>query len=146
MRLNAEHLFFGPSSFLREDIFCERQMLMRNHYIALSENNEYERFFSNVFTFFLEHLLLNVQYSPVGCLKIFLIVMSRILSYFESLHSSWLWHAVVYVGRSRVASPTLNTRSLKSTTTQPAVGVPKTFWEDQRAGDLKKRSPTSKFT
>ena len=38
------------------------------------------------------------------------------------------------------------TRSLKSTTTRPAVGGPKTFWEDQRAGDLKKRSPTSKFT
>ena len=37
-------------------------------------------------------------------------------------------------------------RSLKSTTTRPAVGGPKTFWEDQRAGDLKKRSPTSKFT
>ena len=64
-----------------------------------------------MFTFFLEHLLLNVQYSPVGCLKIFLIVCCRwegILSHFESLHSSWLWHAVVYVGRSRVASPTLN--------------------------------------
>ena len=28
-------------------------------------------------------------------------------------------------------------RSLKSTTMQPAVGGPKTFWEDQRAGDLK---------
>ena len=37
-------------------------------------------------------------------------------------------------------------RSLKSTTTRPAVGGPKTFWEDQRAGDLKKRSPTPKFT
>ena len=36
-------------------------------------------------------------------------------------------------------------RSLKSTTTRPAVGGPKTSWEDQRAGDLKKRSPTSKF-
>ena len=30
-------------------------------------------------------------------------------------------------------------RSLKSTTTQPAVGGPKTFREDQRAGDLKKK-------
>ena len=39
-----------------------------------------------------------------------------------------------------------HSRSLKSTTTRPAVGGPKTFWEDQRAGDLKKRSPTSKFT
>ena len=37
-------------------------------------------------------------------------------------------------------------RSLISTTARPAVGGPKTFWEDQRAGDLKKRSPTSKFT
>ena len=44
-----------------------------------------------------------------------------------------------------VAEPPLP-RSLKSTTTRPAVGGPKTFWEDQRAGDLKKRSPTSKFT
>ena len=39
----------------------------------------------------------------------------------------------------------LETRSLKSTTTQLAVGGSKTFWEDQRAGDLKKRSPTSIF-
>ena len=37
----------------------------------------------------------------------------------------------------RLGHPNLP-RSLKSTTTQPAVGGPKTFWEDQRAGDLKK--------
>ena len=33
----------------------------------------------------------------------------------------------------------MDARSLKSTTTRPAVGGPKTFWEDQRAGDLKKK-------
>ena len=52
-------------------------------------------------------------------------------------HSEWQNGKILGPGR---------TRSLKSTTTRPAVGGPKTFWEDQRAGDLKKRSPTSKFT
>ena len=67
-------LLFGPSSFVRENIFGGRKKLMGNHYIAVSENNEYGRLFSDIFTFFLEHFLLNVQYSPVGCLKVFLIV------------------------------------------------------------------------
>ena len=108
---NCWTFVFRPFLIRRGNIFWGRKKLMENHLIALSQNNENERLFSNVFTFFLEHLLLNVQYSPVGCLKIFFIVCcrwERILSHSESLHSSWLWHAVVYVGRSRVASPTLN--------------------------------------
>ena len=39
----------------------------------------------------------------------------------------------LYAARLKTARLYIAARSLKSTTTQPAVGGPKTFWEDQRA-------------
>ena len=50
----------------------------------------------------------------------------------------WKWWACrvvqeLYAARLKTARLYIAARSLKSTTTQPAVGGPKTFWEDQRA-------------
>ena len=72
-----------------------------------------------------------------------------------STHSCQGWDVIdtdkiggnlLWILNNKVSERSPYPRSLKSTTTRPAVGGPKTFWEDQRAGDLKKRSPTSKFT